>query len=122
MLDNSLPSPSYIALIDNIDETESNTPERNCNMLRKCPLNSHGKIEVSEDAISEIISDPKKLLLSAKVFFKLNPTFPPNKCPKDFPTVWGEFTAAHCLTPSNLILAGGPQCGQTEAGKQIAKM
>ena len=122
VFDESLPSPSCIALIDNMEEIESSTPSRNCNMINKCPLNSQGEIEVSEDAIAEIISDPKKILLSAKVFFKLNNTFPSNKRPRDFPTVWGEYVAAHGLTPSNLILAGGPQCGQTEAGKQVAKM
>ena len=121
VVDDSLPSPSYHPLVDGIIDADSSTDRFNCDLLHGCPLDAQGNIAASSDAVERTIRDPTVLLMSAKVFFTGKSLNAPTSFRHSFQSVWKEFTVIHKFTPCNLVIVGGPQCGQTEAAMLIAK-
>lgn len=119
---NSYSSPSYHALVDDLKDSNSITQRYNCNLYHSCPLDALGKIAVSDDEVKESSLDPKILLMSANIFFGSKFSLLPENVYRSFPTIWEEYTAAHRLVPFHLVFVGSPQCGQTEAARQVSKM
>jgi hypothetical protein len=117
--EDSYRSPSFIPLVDEIQS--SSLRKSNCNLYHNCPVNQEGEI-ASKDALKEISEDPRKLLLSSKIYLTSPALNYPDKVTKDFSIVWNEYLAVNKLSPFGLIFVGGPQCGKTETSQQVAKM
>ena len=129
--DDSHKSPSFHPMVDRIKDVESSSHGCNCNLFNEIPVDMMGNISTSTNVLTEILNDPRILLMSSKIFFtsKLIPALPSSssssstiRIPKNFPSVLNEFTMAHKLTPVKMIFIGGPRCGKTETALLVAKM
>ena len=120
--DDSCASPSYHPIVDGIKDPGSTLRSSNCELFHDSAFDSPGNIKATGDVMMETIRDPRKIFLSSKVFFSSKFVDYPNKVYRNFPSLFREFTVIHKLASCNIILVGGPQCGQTESAQLMAKM
>ena len=120
--DDSLISPSFHPMVDGINDSDFSSHGCNCNLFNECPVDPLGNISSSTNILTEILRDPRTLLMSSKVFFTSKSIAPSVRDLRNFSSVLKEFTFAHKLSPVNLIFVGGPRCGKTETAQLVAKM